>query len=259
MAYRISVATICFNNLDELKQTMASVDQQAHPPYEHIIIDGSTNDAIRSFLESTSQPAYRWWLCESDEGITDAFNKGVDHASGEVVHLLNSGDYYYDETVLAKVQAVFDKYPEIMWTHGQYLQQVGGEWIITGSPFNPAKLYWGFGKVGHQTMFVKKMLYERHGYFDTSYRHSMDYDFLVRIRDEPYYYITYPIAVFTPGGNSNINWKSGFKEVMHSYTTHIGWDIRILMGYAYQMLFNNLMQTKLGRWLLQLKYRQTKP
>ena len=256
MPYRISVATICFNNPEELKRTIAAVDQQQHRPYEHVIIDGSTSDAIRNYLENTDQPSYRWWVCERDNGIADAFNKGVHNASGEVVHLLNSGDYYYDETVLERVQAVFDNQPEVMWTHGQYLQQIGGEWVITGSPFNPEKLYRGFGKVGHPTMFVKKELYERHGYFDTSFRHSMDYDFLVRIRHEPYSYIPYPITVFTPGGNSNINWKPAFLEVMHSYKTHIGWDTRILWGYAYQVFFNNLMQTRLGSWLLQLKYRQ---
>ena len=56
MPYRISVATICFNNPEELKCTIAAVDQQQHRPYEHVIIDGSTSDAIRSYLENTDQP-----------------------------------------------------------------------------------------------------------------------------------------------------------------------------------------------------------
>ena len=81
MPYRISVATICFNNPEELKRTIAAVDQQQHRPYEHVIIDGSTSDAIRNYLENTDQPSYRWWVCERDNGIADAFNKGV-HKSG---------------------------------------------------------------------------------------------------------------------------------------------------------------------------------
>jgi glycosyltransferase involved in cell wall biosynthesis len=256
MSHRFSVATICFNNLSELKRTIASVDQQASPPDEHLIIDGSTTRAILEYLEQEEHPAYRHWISEKDKGITDAFNKGVFNASGDVVHLLNSGDYYYDHSVLERVKTVFENDPEVMWTHGQYLQQVGGEWVITGEPFNPQKLYRGFGKVGHPTMFVKKKLYEKHGYFDLSYRHSMDYDFLVRIRHEPFVYIPYPITVFTPGGNSNINWKPAFQEVVHSYTTHIGWDVRIIWGYIYQVIFNNLIHTKLGRFLLRWKYHQ---
>lgn len=258
MAYRITISTICFNNLEELKQTISSVDNQESLPYEHIIIDGSTNKAIQQYLETHPQPAYRWWLCEPDEGITDAFNKGVYYATGDVVHLLNSGDYYFDETVLSRVQSVFEHNDEVMWTHGQYLQKVAGEWVITGEPFKPGKLYRGFGKVGHPTMFVKKALYEKHGYFDKAYQHSMDYDFLVRIRNEPYSYIPYPITVFMPGGNSNVNWKPAFHEVMRSYTTHIGWDYLIVWGYLYQLLFNNLMQTRLGRWLLRIKYNTSK-
>lgn len=256
MAHQISIATICFNNLEDLKQTLQSVDQQTQLPSEHVIIDGSTTSAIREYLETTKQPSYRWWHCERDRGITDAFNKGVFHATGEVVHLLNAGDYYYDESVVARVQAVFDQDPNVMWTHGQYLQQIGGEWVITGEPFNPKKLYRGFGKVGHPTMFVKKALYHKHGYFDMSYRHAMDYDLLVRIRHEPFVYIPYPITVFTPGGNSNINWEPAFREVMRSYTTHIGWDLRILWGYLYQLIFNTVMQTRLGNWLMRLKYQR---
>ena len=256
MGYRFSIATICFNNLEELKQTMASVDEQTVKPDEHWIIDGSTSSAIRDFLAGSKQPTYRHWLSEPDEGITDAFNKGVFHATGDVVHLLNSGDYYYDETVLARVKDVFEANPKVMWTHGQYLQQVAGEWVVTGEPFDPRKLYRGFGKVGHPTMFVKKQLYEKHGYFDPDYRHSMDYDFLVRIRHEPFQYIPYPITVFTPGGNSNINWQPAFREVIKSYTSHIGWDLRIVWGYLFQVFFNNLMKTGLGRSLLRLKYKR---
>ena len=74
---RISIITICFNNLDDLKATCASVDGQTVHPYEHIIIDGSTKSDIKEFLENNPQPSYRKWLCERDKGISDAFNKGI--------------------------------------------------------------------------------------------------------------------------------------------------------------------------------------
>lgn len=256
MGYRITTSTICFNNLEELKRTIASVDKQNSKPYQHLIVDGSTNNAIKDFLESTEHPDYREWISEPDEGITDGFNKGVYYAKGDIVHLLNSGDMYYDETVLEREYETFQKNPEIQWTHGQYLQYMGGQWVITGQRFNPSKLYRGFRKVGHPTMFVKKAMYEKHGYFDKAFRHSMDFDFLMRIRNEPFYYIQYPITIFTPGGNSNVNWKAAYDEVVKSYVRHKGWDWRILWGYCYQMLFYPLMQTALGRWLMKQKNKK---
>ena len=97
---RISIITICFNNKEELIKSMQSVNIQQQPPYEHFIIDGSTNSEIRDYLENTPQPTWRKWLCERDNGISDAFNKGIKLSTGEVVHLLNSGDIYYDDLVL---------------------------------------------------------------------------------------------------------------------------------------------------------------
>jgi len=81
---RISVVTICFNNLEELKKTCTSVDEQHELPYEHLIIDGSKTDEIAKWLNSSSQPVYRKWICEPDKGIADAFNKGIQRSTGEV-------------------------------------------------------------------------------------------------------------------------------------------------------------------------------
>jgi len=253
MAYHITTATICFNNLDELKQTIASVDRQQVKPYEHLIIDGSTTNAIKDFLAGTSHPHYRKWISEPDEGISDAFNKGVYYANGDIVHLLNSGDLYYDESIIERELATFTQDPGVQWTHGRYLQQMGGHWVITGKKFDPRKLYRGFGKVGHPTMFVKKRLYEKHGYFDKRYRYSMDFDFLMRIRHEKFAYLPYPVTIFTPGGVSNVQWKAAFNEVVKSYVAHKGWDIRIASGYVFQMAFYSLMETRPGRWLLKQK------
>jgi glycosyltransferase involved in cell wall biosynthesis len=202
-ALRIGIVTACFNNPRELADTMASVDKQTRQPDEHLIIDGSTTDAIKRLLEETPQPAYRRWICEPDEGISDAFNKGLRNSTCEVLHLLNSGDYYYDEHVLELVEQTFDAQPHIQWLHGKYYQQIGGEWMLTGKPMERKKLVAGMGKFGHPTMFVRKAMYEQYGYFKKSYRYAMDYEFLLRVAHEPFTWLDRPITVFTPGGNSD--------------------------------------------------------
>src|SRR5688572_12942089 len=97
MSPTLSVITICFNNLQEVIETCLSVDEQTVLPYEHLIIDGSTNEEIVTWLIKSPQPSYRRWIHERDKGISDAFNKGIRNATGEVLHILNSGDKYSSE------------------------------------------------------------------------------------------------------------------------------------------------------------------
>ncbi|MEO8820149.1 MAG: glycosyltransferase, partial [Ginsengibacter sp.] len=85
---KLSIITICFNNLEEVLDTCDSVDEQIIPPFEHLIINGSTNDAIEKYFESNKNVSYRKIVNERDEGIADAFNKGIEKASGDVILLL---------------------------------------------------------------------------------------------------------------------------------------------------------------------------
>ena len=94
---KLSIVTICFNNLQDLITTCKSVDDQHLKPFEHIIINGSTNSEIKNWYESSNHPSYRIIINELDGGISDAFNKGISKATGDVIHLLNSGDIYFDE------------------------------------------------------------------------------------------------------------------------------------------------------------------
>src|SRR5215210_2579347 len=99
----ITIITRCFNNLQELITTCSSIDRQTLKPYEHWIIDGSTNNEIKNYLLSNPLPDYRKWISEPDKGIADAFNKGLSRATGNIVNMLNSADYYVDETILQVV------------------------------------------------------------------------------------------------------------------------------------------------------------
>ena len=128
----LSIITICFNNLKDVIATCKSVDEQLMMPFEHIIVDGSTTGEIREYLEGSVQPAYRRWICERDNGIADAFNKGIRNAKGEVTLLLNSGDELYDNTVLQRVSKEFESDPSLMWCHGKLKMMRGGVWVVVG-------------------------------------------------------------------------------------------------------------------------------
>lgn len=246
----LSIVTICFNNLDELKTTMSSVAQQSRLPEEYWIIDGSNNGEIKSYLESTELPAYVKWISEPDKGISDGFNKGVSRSTQEVVHILNSGDFYFENSTLEKVMKHFDDDSSLMWLHAKFKQYLGGHWVISGKKFDPNKLYMGMRQVSHPTMFLRREVYDRIGLFPLDMRDAMDYDLLVRLKDEKFLYLDYPTAVFTPGGNSEINWKRCFKEGMDIYRKHLGNDWRLQIGYYKQLMVHALLDTKLGDTIL---------
>ena len=154
------------------------MDKQTLPPFEHWIIDGSNNNTIKQYLESTIQPSYRKWINEKDNGIADAFNKGVERSGGDVINMLNAADYYLDAAALATVSDSFDQHPGIEWTHSKYQLQRGGVWVVIGKPFEKKKLYRGMRSLSHQSMFVKKGLHTKYGNYDTALRNAMDYDFV---------------------------------------------------------------------------------
>ena len=250
---RISTITICFNNLDELRVTMKSIDIQSRLPFEHIIIDGSTNPEIKAFLENNPQPSYRKWICEPDKGISDAFNKGIRTSNGDIIHLLNAGDFYFDDEVLMKVNNAFTSMPDIKWLHGKYAQLRGGIAVISGKPFDKELLYRGMRQVGHPSMFVRKELYDKYGMFDLAKKIAMDYDFLVRIASEKFYFLDEVLVKFAPEGVSEKNINAGLREVEESYTRYFGSSLKQKAWFARIKTLNGLMRTGLGKALFKLK------
>ena len=255
MPISISIITICFNNLEELKLTCASVDKQAMAPYEHWIIDGSSNNNIRQFLETTTQPSYRKWINERDNGIADAFNKGVERSTGDVLNMLNSADYYIDENVLATVATAFDEHPGIEWLHSKYQLQRGGLWVTIGKAFEKDKLYRGMRSLSHQSMFVKNALHNKYGLYDTGLRNAMDYDFVCRIASEPVLFIEKPLVLFAPGGTTYSNYLKAMKEGRKVYEKHYGNSFKLVLWQFRLRVLHYLLNSPAGGWLYKLKVR----
>ncbi len=251
----VSVITICFNNLSELKKTCFSVDGQTRLPDEHWIIDGSTNNEIADWLENTPRPGYRKWVNERDKGIADAFNKGITKANGEVTHLLNSGDIYASEKVISEVMSFFEKDPSLQWTSGNIYMTRAGKTVLVGKPFEKSKLYRGMRSVSHPTWFVKKAVYDRIGLYKSEYQIAMDYDLMCRIADERYAYINQPIAVFDDTGVSNTQYLNSLKENRRVYESYFGFSPQLVAWQMRLQILHHLLQTGFGKWLFALKQK----
>jgi len=235
---QVSIVTICFNNPEDLISTCKSVDIQTEKPFEHLIINGSTKPAIKNYLTQHSQPAYRRWINERDNGIGDAFNKGVLQSTGSIIVMLNAGDTFYDQHSLEKAVTAFEQHPDIKWLHAKFKLLRANQEVIIGKSFSPSKIYRGMRSICHQTMYVRKELYDKHGLYDLSLKISMDYDFLIRIKNEPFYFLPEPLVSFAPEGISSVQYLQSLKE----------------SSEVYRKYFRNTWLHRIWQWRLKLLY-----
>ena len=252
---RITVITICYDNPEDVINTCKSVDKQDQKPFEHLIIDGSTTPTIKNHFEKNPEPFYRRWICEQDDGISDAFNKGVLNAKGDIIVMLNSGDTFYNDHAIGIANTAFEKDKNLQWLHSKYELHRGDTWIIIGKPFEKSKMYRGMRSISHQTMFVKKSLHDKYGLYDTQLKIAMDYNFLLRIANEKFIFIETPLVKFAPAGTSTVYYLSSLKEIKNSYEKYYGKSIFLEIWQLRLKFLHYLLNTRLGKLLFKVKTR----
>ncbi|MBC7489088.1 MAG: glycosyltransferase [Glaciimonas sp.] len=179
---KITVITAVYNRHQTVCQALDSVLSQSYPAVESIVIDGASTDGTLAVLEP-----YRSRLgiliSESDQGIYDALNKGIKHATGEVVGFLHADDVFENSEVLSKVAVAFEDptidavYGDLVYVRYDDIGQVIRYW--KSGLYDDAALARGW-MPPHPTFYVRRSVYERLGGFDTRYRIAADYDTVLR-------------------------------------------------------------------------------
>jgi glycosyltransferase involved in cell wall biosynthesis len=251
---KLSIITICFNNLQDLIKTCDSVDRQIEKPFEHIIVNGSTNDDIKDWFNAQNKNNYRLIINERDAGIADAFNKGILLAKGDLIHLLNSGDIYFDVNATQKVDKKFNNLPNVNWVSGNIVLHRGGSWVTIGKPFDKKQVYKGMRAISHPTWFVKKEVYDRLGLYK-NYSIAMDYDMMCRIKAEPYAYINYTLIKFDNTGVSSSRYLDSLKQNIEVYEANFGFSLKSRLWQFRLKLLHLFLQTWLGKKAFSLKIK----
>lgn len=179
----LSIITVCYNSGSTIRDTIESVFGQTHPDIEYIIIDGASTD---NTLEIVSE--YRGRISkivsEPDSGIYDAMNKGIALATGDVVGILNSDDFYADTHVLEDIADVFTNsnvdcvYGDLVYVDAKDINKILRYW--KASPYKPGAFQRGWHPP-HPSFFVRRTVYKNLGGFDTDIRLSADFDIMLRI------------------------------------------------------------------------------
>ncbi len=179
----ISVITPSFNQGAFLRGNILSVINQRYPFVEHVIIDGGSTDSTMSVLEEFGD-RIAYWVSEPDRGQSDALNKGLARARGEIVGWQNSDDFYLPGALQLAGKIMRDN-PHIDVLYGDYLY-VDGENRVVGSKKYPPRftikeyLYVG-ANISNQSVFFRKSAIERAGGFDVDLHLAMDFDLFLRL------------------------------------------------------------------------------
>lgn len=198
---KITVITVTYNCEKLIGKTIKSVLSQTYSNIEYIIVDGLSNDTTMKIVnEYRNKIAVV--ISEKDRGISDAFNKGIKYASGELIMFLNAGDFFCDDSILSKVASDWSNCKtDVLF----YKVSVGDHTFIPADSYrdNEEKI-WNDCQVPHQGAFVRKKLFEDIGMFNTFMKIRMDYDFFARCKkaDCTYKYISETIVSYEIGGTS---------------------------------------------------------
>lgn len=176
---RVSIITPSYNQAQYIEQTIQSVLRQGPIDVEHIVVDGGSTDGTIDVLRR--YPHVKW-VSERDRGQSDALNKGLALASGEIIGWLNSDDLYADN-ILSDVVAQFQN-PETQWVIGNLttLYESTDTAVAERSPeIELASLFRNPDILRQQPTFFRREALDRVGAWDQRYYMAMDFDLWVRL------------------------------------------------------------------------------
>ena len=190
----LTVITPSFNQGPFIKKTIDSVLSQNNENLEYIIMDGNSTDNTLDVLKSYKKNIT--WFSEPDKGQTDAVNKGIKLAKGDIIGWLNSDDIYYPQAI-KKVLEVFEHNPDIQVVYGMADHIDTNDQYIENYPTEP----WNYEKlkeicyICQPALFFRKTLVEELGLLNEKLNYCMDYEYWLRLGSKyPFYYLTEKLA-----------------------------------------------------------------
>lgn len=214
---KISIITATYNSGKTVRDTIESVLRQSFTDYEYIIKDGGSKDDTLDIVREY-EPEFKGRLIlmsEADGGIYDAMNSGIKMATGDVVGLLNSDDFYTSEEVLQTIADAFVGNAELDAVYGDIHFVRDGELdkcvrYYSSELFRRRYMRFGF-MPAHPSFYCKKSCYEKYGYFDTSFKIAADFENLLRLIFKGHIksqYIKKDFVTMRTGGASTAGFRS---------------------------------------------------
>ena len=260
---KISVITATWNSGKTIGDTLRSVLNQSYTNVEHIIKDGGSkddtlaicNDYEKHFYTNEDKGRTIRILSDKDKGIYDAMNQGIKAATGDVIGILNSDDFYTSDDVLARVAEEFANNPKLEAVYGD-IHFVKDENLkkctryFSSRYFRPWALRFGF-MPAHPSFYVRREVYDKYGLYDLDFRTSSDFEMMVRlfvkekIRSK---YINKDFVTMRAGGESTAGLEAKRKvnrDIAGSLKKHGVYSNQFFQSLRYFWRIGEIVYTKI--------------
>jgi len=211
---KITIITAGYNSAATIRDTLQCIANQTYPNIEHVIIDGASKDKTLEIVGEFSHVAKV--ISEPDHGIYDAMNKGIQNATGEIIGILNSDDFYENNLILQKVVDQMERsgaatlYGDLVFVHPEDTNKVVRYWKA-GSYSGKS---WTRGWMPpHPTFFVRRTVYEKYGLFDLDLNSAADYELMLRVlykHKVSTIYLPEVLVRMRTGGQSTANFRNRY-------------------------------------------------
>lgn len=210
---KISIITATFNSSAHIADCVKSVNDQNYHDIEHIIVDGASKDNTLDIVNGIPNRVEKI-ISEPDKGIYDAMNKGIQAATGYIIGILNSDDFFTSDDVIQTVVDSFKNndidalYGDVHFVSPDNLSK--SVRYYSSSVFKPSLFRFGF-MPAHPSFYMKKECYDKYGLYALDYKIASDYDLLIRYLYKEkikYKYIKKDFVTMRTGGVSTENFNS---------------------------------------------------
>ena len=252
----ISLITATFNSGATLRDTFESVLKQSFKDVEYIVVDGNSTDTTLEIIQEY-EPKFgkrMKWISEPDKGIYDAMNKGISMATGDVIGILNSDDFFADSKILEiiarEIDGVDSVYGDLDFVNSENIREIVRQW--KGSQYHRGAFLKGWHPA-HPTFYTRKKCYDAFGGFDTSFDVSADFELMLRFLEKGQIsnkYIPYTFVKMRIGGESTGSLNKiiiGNKNILRAFKKN---GFKISPFYTIRRLAPkaiNVMKNKLHR------------
>lgn len=245
---KISLITVTFNSNRTLCDTIQSVLSQSFSNIEYIIVDGLSHDGTIEIIKEY-EPLFEGrlkWVSEKDNGLYDAMNKGIKMATGDIVGIINSDDFYHKNDVIARVVEAFNNndiqavYGDVRFVNPKNLDKTVR--YYSSKRFVPCMFRYGF-MPAHPTFFTYRKYYQQFGYYHTNYKIAADYELLIRflyVHQLKSQYLPFDFMKMRTGGASTASLRSNVllnKEIVRACKENGIWTCLplLLLKYVYKV------------------------
>ncbi|MEO6820737.1 MAG: glycosyltransferase family 2 protein [Ginsengibacter sp.] len=219
---KISIITVTLNSEKYLSDCIQSVRSQKYKDIEHIIIDGKSTDGTLSIIEKNNDHIANW-ISETDRGMYEAINKGINLATGDVIGILNSDDMLASDDVIGKIAKRFENsdvdslYGDLVFVNPDNVSVITRVW--KGIPYDRTRFNYGW-MPAHPTFYMRRSVTEKFGLYENHFHSAADYEFMARYLFKhriSSVYLPMMIVRMRTGGASNGNLKRRLRANRRDY------------------------------------------